>query len=56
MHSAFIGTDCKSELHLQTAVRKQRETGADFKIDISVPDDKPDDYFAVSQYLFICSQ
>ena len=55
MHSAFIGTDCKSELHLQTAVRKQRETGADFKIDISVTNDKPD-YFAVSQYLFICSQ
>ena len=56
MHSAFIGTDCKSEILLQTPVRKQRVRGDDFKIDISVTDDKPDDYFAVSQYLFICSQ
>ena len=55
MHSAFIGTDCKSEILLQTPVRKQRAGGDDFKIDISVTDDKPD-YFAVSQYLFICSQ
>ena len=35
---------------------QKTERGDDFKIDSSVTDDKPDDDFAVSQYLFICSQ